>query len=91
MGRGKNESSMEWWIAVRAAERAAWERHHPVTLKSQPLYTGYKRNYRKAKYRPTDKGDKLWCERYESRPKCWKDQRGKGRNKRVHQYRPIEF
>ena len=23
--------------------------------------------------------------------KCWKDQRGKGRNKRLNQYRPVEF
>lgn len=89
MGRGKYESRMEWWIAVRAAEREAWKKHQTTT--DEPFFTGYKRNYRKAKYRPTDKGDKLWCEHYEQRPKCWKDQRGKGRNKRLNQYRPVEF
>lgn len=36
----------------------------------QPRYTGHKRNYRKAKYSKYD-----FRERYERRPRCWKNQR----------------
>ena len=46
----------------------------------QPRYTGHKRNYRKAKWSKHD----YWAERYEHRPRCWKDQR-----KTKHQYKPI--
>ena len=46
----------------------------------QPRYTGHKRNYRKAKWSKHD----YWVERYEHRPRCWKDQR-----KTNHQYKPI--
>lgn len=51
----------------------------------QPMYTGFKRKYRKAKYSTHD----YWTERTESISYCWKDQRGKGRNKRTKQYRRI--
>ena len=46
----------------------------------QPKCTGHKRNYRKAKWSKYD----FWFERYEVRPRCWKDQ-----SKRRHQYRPV--
>lgn len=46
----------------------------------EPRYTGFKRNYRKAKWSKYDR----WTERYEIRPRCWKDQR-----KSRHQYHRI--
>ena len=83
MGRGRYQSPMEFWVSIRAKSEADKSdfRHG-----EEPRYTGFKRNYRKAKWRPTLKGDKLWCERYESVSKCWKDQ-----SKRRHQYKPIVF
>lgn len=46
----------------------------------QPRYTGFKRNYRKAKYSKHD----YWREHIEPCPRCWKDQ-----SKRRHQYHRI--
>ena len=46
----------------------------------EPRCTGFKRNYRKAKWSKYDH----WTERYEIRPRCWKNQ-----SKRRHQYHRI--
>lgn len=65
---------------------AEWTvKHSDFKDNEEPRYTGYKRNYRKAKWSKHD----FWKQRYELRPRCWKDQRGKGRNKRNTQYRVV--
>ena len=46
----------------------------------KPCCTGFKRNYRKAKWSKYDR----WTARYEIRPRCWKNQR-----KSRHQYKRI--
>lgn len=56
-----------------------------IPRNEQPFYSGWKRKYRKVKWSKYD----YWTERYPHFSKCWKDQRGKGRNKRNTQYRPV--
>ena len=79
----RNLSTMERKVFERSYQRAMQQEH--ATTTNEPLYTGYKRNFRKTKWH---KGE-YWHERFEHTPRCWKDQRGKGRNKRNTQYRPV--
>ena len=75
-------SDMERKVYLRTYQRAMWQEHATT---NEPLYTGYKRNYRKPKWHKNE----YWHERWEHVARCWKDQRGKGRNKRNTQYRPV--
>lgn len=75
-------TEVEYEVTVFGTTTHWTVKHSDFKDGEQPLHTGHKRNYRKAKYSKHG----YWIERYERRPRCWKDQR-----KTKYQYKTIVF